>query len=90
MSDEEKAEMLGEGVTDECGNLLAEWKELMIRFHDRLMFATDAHKDYRWKRYPEIVTTWRQILAQLPADVAEDIAYRNAERVYGAKGSGPR
>ena len=47
------------------------------------MFATDAHKDFRWARYTEVVKRWRLILGQLPEPVARSLAWGNAERIYG-------
>jgi Amidohydrolase len=85
LSDNAKAARLGAGLVDACNELKSEWKALIVQYQDRLMFATDAHKDFRWRRYGDVVTTWRGILAQLPPDVAEKIAYRNALRVYAFK-----
>ena len=82
MSDHEKADRLGPPLVDGCGTLRPDWKELILRHQDRLMFATDAHKDHRWGRYREVVNAWRGILGQLPPEVAEKIAYRNALRIY--------
>jgi predicted TIM-barrel fold metal-dependent hydrolase len=81
-SSEEKREMLGEPVVDACGKLLREWSELFSRYPDRFMFATDAHKAFRWARYAEIVEQWRFILGQLPDPLAQSLAWRNAERTY--------
>jgi predicted TIM-barrel fold metal-dependent hydrolase len=83
LSSEEKAEMLGEGVIDDCGRLLSEWRELFTRYPERFMFATDAHKSFRWAKYEAIVEQWRLILGQLPEPLAQALAWRNAERVYG-------
>lgn len=82
-SDARQAEALGAPLTDECGVLDPAWREVMVRFHDRLMFATDAHNHQRWPRYEKIVRTWRKLLAQLPADVAMEIAWGNASRLFG-------
>jgi hypothetical protein len=84
LSSEEKEEMLGGAIVDDCGRLLPEWRELIERFPDRFMFATDAHKDFRWAKHARIVRQWRSILGQLPDAVAQSLAWRNAERVYGA------
>jgi hypothetical protein len=46
------------------------------------MFATDAHKTFRWAKYAEVVEQWRSILGQLPDPVAQSLAWRNAERTY--------
>jgi predicted TIM-barrel fold metal-dependent hydrolase len=84
MSSEQKAELLGEPVVDDCGRLLPEWRALFAKYPERFMFATDAHKDYRWAKYAEVVEQWRLILGQLPDPLAQSIAWRNAERIYGA------
>ncbi len=81
-SSEQKAEMLGGPVVDDCGRLLPEWRALFTKYPERFMFATDAHKDFRWARYAEIVEQWRLILGQLPDPLAQSLAWRNAERVY--------
>jgi hypothetical protein len=83
LSDEEKAENVGGPVDDQCNNLKPEWRDVMARFADRLMFATDAHMRGRWANYAGVVTRWRLILAQLPPNVASAIAYDNAARLYG-------
>ena len=87
LADEDKAEQIGGAVTDECGNLLPEWREVMLRFSGRLMFATDAHQKNRWSNYAHIVLRWRMILAQLPPNVASAIAYDNAVRLYSHAGT---
>jgi hypothetical protein len=83
LSSEEKSEMLGEAVVDDCGALRREWRALFTRYPERFMFATDAHKKHRWAKYAEVVEQWRLILGQLPDPLAQSLAWRNAERVYG-------
>lgn len=83
LSAKEKADLLGEAIVDGCGKLLPEWQALIVKYQDRLMFATDAHKDFRWRQYGQIVEQWRHILSQLPPDAAKAVAYSNAERLYG-------
>jgi Amidohydrolase len=82
LSSEEKSEVLGEAIVDACGKLLPEWRDLLAKHPDRFMFATDAHKDFRWAKYAQIVEHWRLILGQLPDPVAQSLAWRNAERTY--------
>jgi predicted TIM-barrel fold metal-dependent hydrolase len=84
LTSEEKTEQLGGPAVDDCGRLLDDWRALFLRHPDRFLFATDAHKSYRWAGYAGIVAQWRSILGQLPAPVAESIAWRNAERLYDA------
>jgi predicted TIM-barrel fold metal-dependent hydrolase len=85
LSDNEKAAQLGPALVDGCGVLRPDWKELVLRHQDRFLFATDAHKDFRWRKYGDVVAVWRSILGQLPVETAEKIAYRNAQRVYAAR-----
>ncbi len=83
LSSEEKERMLGSAIVDSCGKLLPEWRDLLQKYPDRFMFATDAHKDFRWANYVQIVQQWRLILGQLPDSLAQMLAWRNAERIYG-------
>jgi hypothetical protein len=85
LADEEKADDIGGPVADACERLLPEWRAVLLRFSDRLMFATDAHRPRRWGNYTKIVTRWRRILGQLPGPVASAIAYDNAARLYSGK-----
>lgn len=82
LSNEEKAELLGDAIVDSCGRLLPEWRDLLKKYYDRFMFATDAHKDLRWRKYDQIVRKWRLILGQLPDHLAQELAWGNAERIY--------
>jgi hypothetical protein len=68
------------------GRLDPRWRDLLVRHSARVMIGTDTwtvgggDANERWAAYAEIVKGIRGWLAQLPADVAESIAYRNAER----------
>ena len=69
------------------GTLDPKWRDLLMRHSGRFMIGTDTWTvggsftgNERWDTYAEIVRGIRTWLAQLPADVAEAIAYRNAER----------
>jgi hypothetical protein len=83
LSDDDKEEAIGPPLIDEAGRILPDWKAVLLRFHDRLLFATDAHKPERWAHYGRVVQQWRAILAQLPADDARAIGFGNAARLYG-------
>lgn len=73
----------GSSLLDEAGKLRKEWLILFCRYPDRFLFATDAHKDYMWNAYKEIIARYRIILGQLPHQVAELIAYQNAKQLFG-------
>lgn len=59
-----------------------EWKEIVLTFQDRLMIGSDTWVNSQWDRYSDIMVSNRQWLAKLPRDVAEKIAYKNAERLF--------
>lgn len=70
------------------GTLDPRWRELLIGHSSRFMIGTDTWTaggtftgNERWDTYAEIVKGIRGWLAQLPTNVAEAIAYRNAERL---------
>lgn len=61
------------------------WRALFLRYPDRFMVGTDTWITSRWDELPRSMAGVRAWLDQLPPDVAERIAFRNAERLYGAK-----
>ena len=72
-------------MLDAEDKLKPEWRALLIGFQDRILFATDCHINRRWKKYRSHVTTYRSLLGQLPEYAGQNIAYRNAEKLYGVK-----
>src|SRR5438093_7060691 len=69
------------------GKLDPNWRALLTKYGDRFMAGTDTWTvggtytgNERWDAYTQIVRGIRGWLAQLPPDVAEAIAYGNAER----------
>lgn len=69
------------------GTLDGRWRDLLTRHSGRFMVGTDTWTvggtltgNERWDTYAQIVAGIRLWLGQLPTDVAEAIAYRNAER----------
>jgi hypothetical protein len=76
-------DQLGSSMLDLNGNIQVEWFHLLRRFPDRFMFAVDAHMDKRWGKYEKAVLTQRELLGQLPSYLAEKIAYKTAESLFG-------
>jgi hypothetical protein len=58
------------------------WRALMIRHADRFLAGTDTWVTSRWEALPGSVADVRTYLSQLPPDVAEKIAHKNAERLF--------
>jgi hypothetical protein len=63
------------------GQLDAVWKKLFLDFPDRFMVGTDTYTPERWHYVVEHAGYSRKWLAGLPAEVADNIAHRNAERL---------
>ena len=65
------------------GKLSPEWRKVFLELPDRFMVGTDTPSTQRWYFIEEHARLARLWLAELPRDVAEKIAYRNGEAVFG-------
>jgi len=65
------------------GKLDADWRAAFIAFPDRFMVGTDTYTAERWHYVVEHANWSRGWLADLPRDVAERIAYRNGDALFG-------
>jgi predicted TIM-barrel fold metal-dependent hydrolase len=63
------------------GHLDATWRQLFLDFPDRFMVGTDTPSPERWYYVVEHARLSRAWLAELPTEVADNIAFRNAERL---------
>lgn len=70
------------GIT-EGGKLTAEWRRLFEKYPERFLVGSDTWASQRWDEYGNIMAAYREWLKQLPDEVAEKIAFRNAERLFG-------
>ena len=66
------------------GKVSAEWREAFLEFPDRFMVGTDTFVPERWYYVAEHAAFSRAWLADLPAEVAERIAWKNAEALFPA------
>ena len=69
------------GIADSAA-LSAEWKALFARHPTRFLLGSDTWVNERWASYPEIMNGYRQVLGELPRDVAEKIAWGNAAALF--------
>ena len=69
------------------GKVAPEWREAFLEFPDRFMVGTDTFVPERWHYVPEHAAFSRSWLADLPAEVAERIGWKNGDALFGA---GPR
>jgi len=58
------------------------WRAVFLRHPDRFLAGTDTWITSRWEALPGSVAEVRTYLNQLPRDIAEKIAYKNAERLF--------
>ena len=66
------------------GKIDPAWRALFVRHQNRFVYGTDTYIPERWSNYSDLVAEHRAWLRQLPREVAEKIAYRNAVRLFGA------
>jgi hypothetical protein len=64
------------------GRLNPAWRTLFLHHPDRFLIGTDTWAARRWDELPDEMAVARRWLAQLPRDVAEQIARGNAERLF--------
>ncbi len=74
-----------EGIT-EADRLTPAWRQFFSDYPQRFLAGTDTYSPQRWAEITDLVADVRLWLAQLPADIAQHIAYRNAERLFGRDG----
>lgn len=65
------------------GKLDPEWRSVFLRHPERFVVGTDTWVTSRWETLVAGMQAIRGWLGELPRDVAEQIAYRNAERLFG-------
>ena len=68
----------------EQGHLSAGWKALFTRHPTRFVVGSDTWVTQRWESYSSIVKSYRDWLGELPRDVAERIAWRNASELLSS------
>ncbi|MCZ6814220.1 MAG: amidohydrolase, partial [Alphaproteobacteria bacterium] len=61
------------------GKVDPQWRKVFLEFPDRFMIGTDTYTPDRWYYVVEHAYRSRKWITDLPRDVGENIAYRNAE-----------
>jgi hypothetical protein len=64
------------------GKLSPEWEKLFLEYADRITIGSDTWVNAQWDNYEEIIAFDRNWLAQLPDEVARQIAFENAKRLF--------
>jgi hypothetical protein len=65
------------------GKVDPDWRAAFMEFPDRFMVGTDSFTPERWHYIGEHANWSRQWLADLPQEVAERIAWKNGETLFG-------
>ena len=65
------------------GKVDPDWRAAFVEFPERFMVGTDSFTPERWHYIGEHASWSRQWLADLPPDIAERIAWKNGETLFG-------
>ena len=66
------------------GKVAPGWRAAFVEFPDRFVVGTDTFTPERWHYVVEHARWTRQWLADLPRDIAERIAWKNGEALFGS------
>jgi hypothetical protein len=64
------------------GTLDPQWRALFVRKPDRFLVGTDTWTTSRWEVVRDATAAVQQWLRQLPPEVAEQIAFKNGDRLF--------
>lgn len=67
------------------GTIDKDWRRLIERFPDRFMVGSDTWVNAQWDIYQDLIDLNRKWLSRFSRPIAERIAYKNAERLFGRK-----
>ena len=63
------------------GRLDPAWRDLFLRHSDRFLIGSDTYVTSRWESFTAIHAEYRSWLSGLPREVAEKLAFRNAQQL---------
>ena len=67
------------------GTIDEDWRRVIERFPDRFMVGSDTWVNSQWDDYQDLIAMNRKWLSRFSRSVAERIAFKNAERLFGRK-----
>lgn len=76
------AELSYRDVVAADGKLDPLWRGLFLKYPDRFIYGSDTWITPRWEAVVALAQSARKWLGELPQDVAEKIAFRNAQRIF--------
>jgi hypothetical protein len=63
--------------------LCPQWRALLLKYPSRFVIGSDTWVNQRWLYYGDLMKGYRNWLGELPPDVARNIAWNNAARLFG-------
>ena len=72
-------------ILNRDGSIDADWRRVIERFPDRFMVGSDTWANSQWSAYRDLIEVNRQWLSRFSRAIAESVAYKNAERLFGRK-----
>lgn len=73
-----------------CGAALCPaWRALLLKYPTRFLVGSDTWVNQRWQSYDEIMQGYRDWLGELPAEVAQQIAWGNGAALFDLKPLAP-
>lgn len=67
------------------GGIDPDWRRVLIRYAERFMVGSDTWVNAQWDVYENLIADHRRWLQHLPRPIAEQIAYKTAETLFGRK-----
>tara|TARA_B100000676_G_C18072661_1_gene845388 strand:+ start:2301 stop:3002 length:702 start_codon:yes stop_codon:yes gene_type:complete len=72
-------------ILNEDGTIDPDWRRVLERFSGRFMVGSDTWVNSQWDDYGHLIEVNRKWLSQFSREIAEKIAYKYAERLFGRK-----
>ena len=72
-------------ILQSATEIAADWRKVIERFPDRFMVGSDTWVNSQWDDYDQLIALNRRWLSLFPRKIAEAIAFRNAEQLFGIK-----
>ena len=63
------------------GRIMPAWEKLLIKHSDRFLLGIDTYTPQRWLHIDNVMQQQRELLAALPDEVAQKIAFENGQRL---------
>jgi hypothetical protein len=65
------------------GSLAPAWRDLLLRHYDRFLLGSGTYRHNHWYQFRYYMSRYRGWLEELPAEIAEQIAFRNGLNLFG-------